>query len=124
MFIEIDFESDEAIYMQLCHQIIIGIATNTLQSGQSLPSVRDLAEEIGINMHTVNKAYSILRQQGFLTVDRRRGAVVDVSCEKRDALEELKKDLTIVLAKASCKQVTREDVHSLIDELYREYGST
>ena len=64
MIVTIDFNSDEAIYIQLCNQIILGIATAQLHDGDSLPSVRDLAEDVGINMHTVNKAYSILRQEG------------------------------------------------------------
>lgn len=50
MYIEIDFNSDEAIYMQLRNQIVLGIATNQYQEGESLPSVRQLAESIGINM--------------------------------------------------------------------------
>ena len=60
MIIEIDFNSEEAIYMQLRNQIVLGIATAQLSEGDSLPSVRSLAEEIGINMHTVNKAYTVL----------------------------------------------------------------
>lgn len=60
MYLEIDFNSDEAFYVQLCNQIIIGIATSKLQEGDALPSVRQLADEIGINMHTVNKAYALL----------------------------------------------------------------
>ena len=68
MIIEIDFNSDVAIYMQLRNQIIVGIATSQLNSGDSLPSVRHLAEDIGVNMHTVNKAYSLLRcEQGRIT---------------------------------------------------------
>ena len=63
VLIEIDFNSDEALYVQLQHQIIIGIATQVLQEGESLPSVRRLAGMVGVNMHTVNKAYSLLRQQ-------------------------------------------------------------
>ena len=78
MFIEIDFNSDEAIYVQLRNQIILGIATEQLKEGESLPSVRALAEDIGINMHTVNKAYATLKQDGFLKVDRRRGAVIAI----------------------------------------------
>ena len=62
MLIEIDFNSDEAIYVQLCNQIIMGIATDQLKIGETLPSVRQLADTVGINMHTVNKAYSVLRQ--------------------------------------------------------------
>ena len=71
MLIEIDFQSEEAIYMQLRNQIILGIATSVLREGDSLPSVRQLAGEIGINMHTVNKAYAVLREEGFLTIDQR-----------------------------------------------------
>ena len=61
MIIEIDFNSDEAIYVQLCNQIIMGIATDQLKDGETLPSVRQLADTIGINMHTVNKAYSSIK---------------------------------------------------------------
>ena len=58
MILEVDFNSEEALYIQLRNQIIVGIATNRLKEGESLPSVRQLAESIGINMHTVNKAYT------------------------------------------------------------------
>lgn len=78
MLIEIDFNSDEALYVQLQNQIIMGIATATIQEGESLPSVRQLADTVGINMHTVNKAYSILKQEGFIQLDRRRGAVIAI----------------------------------------------
>ena len=75
MIIKIDFESEEAIYIQLRNQIIMGIATDRIREGDSLPSVRQLAENIGINMHTVNKAYAVLKQEGYIKLDRRRGAV-------------------------------------------------
>ena len=76
MVIEIDFNSEEAIYMQLRNQIILGIASDQFEEGEVLPSVRQLADMIGINMHTVNKAYTVLKQEGFVQVDRRRGAVI------------------------------------------------
>ena len=66
MIIEIDFNSDEAIYIQLRNQIIMGIATSEIQEGESLPSVRQLAETVGINIHTVNKAYTVLKQEEYL----------------------------------------------------------
>lgn len=86
MMIEIDFSSDEAIYIQLTNQIIMGIATSRLQEGDTLPSVRQLADTVGINMHTVNKAYSLLRQEGFVTIDRRRGAVISIDVNKRKGI--------------------------------------
>ena len=119
--LEIDFNSEEAIYMQLRNQIILGIATSRLQDGDTLPSVRQMAECIGINMHTVNKAYSLLRQEGFVTIDRRRGAVISIDVNKRKALEELKQNLMVALAKGCCKSVSREEVHQLIDEIFDEY---
>ena len=120
--IEIDFNSDEAIYVQLMNQIILGIATSRLQEGDPLPSVRQLADTIGINMHTVNKAYSLLRQEGFVTIDRRRGAIIAVDENKIKALEEMKENLIVALAKGCCRNVSREEVHGLIDEIYDEYG--
>lgn len=122
MLIEIDFNSEEALYMQLHNQIILGIATSRFQEGEPLPSVRQLAEEIGINMHTVNKTYSVLKQEGFVKVDRRRGAIIAVDIDKLRAMQEMERELRVVLAKGSCKNITKEEVHALIDEIYEDYG--
>ena len=121
MFIEIDFNSDEAIYIQLRNQIIMGIATSSIQEGDTLPSVRQLADNIGINMHTVNKAYNVLRQEGFLQLDRRRGAVICIDVDKLQALEDMKEQMTVLLAKGRCLNITKEEVHNLVDEIYAVY---
>lgn len=121
MYIEIDFNSDEAIYQQLRNQIIMGIATAQIREGDSLPSVRQLADSVGINMHTVNKAYTVLKQDGYVKVDRRRGAVVAVDMDRVQALMELKRDLRVILAESSCRNISREEVHELIDEIYGDY---
>ena len=99
MILKIDFNSDEAFYLQLCNQIILGIATEAICEGDALPSVRTLADQIGINMHTVNKAYSILRQEGFVKLDRRKGAVIALDINKIQAIEELRQNLSVVLAR-------------------------
>lgn len=122
MFIEIDFNSDEAIYMQLRNQIILGIATAQFQEGDMLPSVRQLADTIGINMHTVNKAYTVLKQEGYVKVDRRKGAMIAIDIDRMQALADVRRELQVTLAKASCKNISREEVHALIDEIYEDYG--
>ena len=122
MLIEIDFNSDEAIYMQVRNQIILGIATAEIREGDPLPSVRQMAQAVGINMHTVNKAYSLLRQEGFIQLDRRRGAVIAIDADKAKAYAEVKRALRIALAKGSLKNVSREEVHEMVDELFDEYG--
>ena len=121
MIIEIDVNSDVAIYMQLRNQIIVGIATSQLNSGDSLPSVRHLAEDIGVNMHTVNKAYSLLREEGYVKLDRRRGAVVDVDVNKEESRKQLAGDLQVILAEAICKGVDRKEVHDIVDAIYDYY---
>ena len=122
MYIEIDFSSDEALYIQLRNQIILGIATNRFHEGDVLPSVRQLADTIGINMHTVNKAYTVLKQEGYVKVDRRKGAVIAVDEGQKQAMLDVRDELRVLLAKASCKNISREEVHALIDEIYEEYG--
>jgi DNA-binding transcriptional regulator YhcF (GntR family) len=124
MIIEIDFNSEEAIYMQLTNQIIMGIATSRLQEGDSLPSVRQLAETIGINMHTVNKAYALLRQEGFVSIDRRKGAFISVNADKMKAREELRRYLKVALARGCSRNISREEVHQLIDEILDEMAES
>lgn len=118
MIVEIDFNSEEALYIQLINQIIIGIATDQIREGDTLPSVRQLADNIGINMHTVNKAYSVLKQEGFLRVDRRRGAVIALDTDKMRTISEMRRDLSVILARGVCKNVSCEEVHNLVDSIY------
>ena len=118
MIVEIDFNSEEALYIQLINQIIIGIAADQIREGDTLPSVRQLADNIGINMHTVNKAYSVLKQEGFLRVDRRRGAVIALDTDKMRTISEMRRDLSVILARGVCKNLSREEVHNLVDSIY------
>lgn len=120
--INMDFNSDEALYIQLCNQIIRGIALEQIHEGETLPSVRQLADVIGINMHTVNKAYTVLKQEGFIKLDRRRGAVICLDIDKYQALQELQENLNMVLTRAICKNITREETHELVDQIFDRYS--
>ncbi|MDE5907633.1 MAG: GntR family transcriptional regulator [Lachnospiraceae bacterium] len=122
MMIEIDFNSEEALYLQLRNQIILGIATSKFQEGDALPSVRQLADDIGINMHTVNKAYTVLKQEGFVKVDRRKGAVIALDIDRIRTIEKMKEELRASLVKGICKGISSEEVHGMIDEIYEEFG--
>ena len=121
MIIEVDFNSDEAIYIQLCNQIIMGIATSVIHEGDSLPSVRRLADTIGVNMHTVNKAYSVLKREGYISLDKRRGAVISLDIDKLEELQVMKRQLQIVLSRGCCKNISRQEVHELVDEIFDDY---
>lgn len=121
MIVRIDFNSDEAIYIQLRNQIILGIATSEIREGDNLPSVRELAEIIGINMHTVNKAYTILKQEGYVKLDRRKGAIISIDYDKLQAVVELKKQMRVILAEAICKNIKQEEIHAIMDEVFEEF---
>ena len=121
MILEIDFNSDEAIYIQLCNQIIMGIATSVIHEGDSSPSVRQLADTVGVNMHTVNKAYNVLKREGYISLDKRRGAVIALDVDKLEQLDEMRRQLRIVLARGCCKNISRSEVHELVDEIFDDY---
>ena len=76
MVITVDKLSDTPLYLQLRDAVITGIASGELRPGDALPSVRSLAEDLGINLHTVNKAYATLRDEGYVIMLGRRGAYV------------------------------------------------
>ena len=84
--------------------------------------MRQLAEHIGINMHTVNKAYSVLRQEGFVKLDRRRGAVIALDTDKLRALQDMERDMSVILARGVCKNVSRDEVHQLVDSIYDAFS--
>ena len=120
MIFEIDSESGEAYYIQLRNQIILHIATSALRKGDTLPSVRQMADRIGINMHTVNKAYAVLREEGFLSIDR-RGSVIVVNEDHARALRMLREDLEIALARAKARGISQTEIHRMADEILNHY---
>ena len=109
MFIEIDMTSETPIYEQLKQRIIHGIATGALKTDDELPSVRQLAADLSLNMHTVAKAYTQLKDDGFISIHRRRGALINAPSayaadEKYLAL--LQDHLATEAAQAVCRGVT------------------
>lgn len=76
MIITVDKADALPLYEQLRRQIIAGLARGELEPGDMLPSVRRLAKDLGINLHTVNKAYAMLRDEGHIVMRRGSGAMV------------------------------------------------
>ena len=92
-----------------------------LAEGEVLPSVRQMADAIGINTHTVNKAYTILKQEGYVKVDRRRGAVIALDENKQRAMASIRKSLRLTLAEARCRNISREEVMNLVSDIYDSF---
>ncbi len=121
MLIKLDLQSEVPIYLQLRNQIIEGIATKKLQPGEALPSVRQLGIDLGINFHTVNKAYSILKQDGFILVHRQKGVVVNTGpMPGIDAnyIEALENELEPIVAEAYCRGMTSLQFSEISERLF------
>lgn len=76
MLLKLDMAGEIPIYQQLRDQIVLGIGSGRLSWGQALPTVRQLAQDLGVNPMTVAKAYTLLKDEGFIEIDRRQGAKV------------------------------------------------
>ncbi|MBH8601255.1 GntR family transcriptional regulator [Thermoactinomyces sp. CICC 23799] len=124
MQIFLDFESDEPIYLQLKHQIIAGIAKKELKPGDRLPSVRAMAADIGINLHTVNKAYQQLKQEGFILIHRQKGVVVHPEGvpEADEAYRiKLEQSLSPLIAESVCRGIGEKEFQQLCSRLFKKF---
>ena len=122
MLLRLDFASDVPIYQQIRNQIVLGIADGRLAPGERLPTIRALAEETGINMMTVSKAYQLLKQEGYIHTDRRSGATV---CRREGASAPDAATLAALrlhLSELRLAGLSREEVLALCGELYDEGG--
>lgn len=123
LIIELDMQSEVPIYTQLVNQIIEGIASGKLQLGEPLPSVRSLASDIGVNLHTVNKAYTLLKQDGFIQVHRQKGVVIQpdgmppVTTEYTD---KQRRELKPIVAEAICRGMSKEELLQIVENIHRE----
>ncbi|PPA71056.1 GntR family transcriptional regulator [Jeotgalibacillus proteolyticus] len=124
MLISLDLESDVAIYTQIVQQVIIGIAKKELRPNDPLPSVRSLASDIGINLHTVNKAYQQLKQEGYILIHRQKGVVIHpegVPKADNEYKESLKQTLRPIVAEGLCKDLSPEAIAALYQEVLNEF---
>lgn len=119
MIIELDMNSSTPIYVQLRNQIVMGIGRGELKLGESLPTVRQLAQDIGVNTMTVNKAYQILKTEGYIKIDRRHGAIVSDNINMDIVFrEKLENELELLLAEATINRIDKNDFLSMCNEIY------
>ncbi len=119
MILQLDFLSEIPIYMQIRNQIVYFIAEGKLSPGKKLPTIRNLANELGINMMTASKAYQLLKQEGYILTDRRSGAVVSHNLPKSGMLsEKLKQELEMVILEAKLNGILKEDILKLCGKIY------
>lgn len=121
MILSINEMSEIPIYQQLRNQIVLGISDGRLSPGEQLPTVRALAEEIGINSMTVNKAYALLKQEGYIYADRRNGARVRLEFPQSKQLSEKSRELLQqIISEAKVCGMTKEVFFAECEKLFGE----
>jgi DNA-binding transcriptional regulator YhcF (GntR family) len=115
---------EKPLYQQLKERIIHALAKGELEEGEMLPSVRQLASSLAINMHTVNKAYNQLAEEGYLTMLKGKGAIVNppgkyAADEKR--LGMIKENLSVISAEAKCRSVSKADFIKMCEDSFDEF---
>lgn len=123
MLMEIDMKSDVPIYQQIRNQIILGIAKGTVEPNEQLPSVRQLADEIGVNMMTVSKAYNTLKLEGYIVTDRRNGTKVAELPKATDFfIKQFGASLELILAEAAIHQLDEVDIHAIVTQILQNFN--
>lgn len=121
MLLEIDLTSTIALYQQIRDQIVYGIGSGRLVPGELLPTVRQLAEDLGINAMTVNKAYTLLKQEGMIVTDRRQGTRVTENPAQSRLPSDYRMRLSLLLAEGAAKSADpaqfRAEVLRILAEL-------
>jgi DNA-binding transcriptional regulator YhcF (GntR family) len=120
MIIRLDMTGEVPIYVQLRNAVVVGIGTGELMPGEGLPTVRQMAEDLGVNTMTVNKAYALLKDQGFIEIDRRHGARVNPQQDKFGLFREKAEErLTVLIAEATARGVEKSEFMELCEKVYR-----
>lgn len=121
MFLSINFESETPIYTQIRQQIVKGIASGDLAFGENLPSVRQLAADLGVNMHTVNKAYALLKQDGFVVIHKRDGVLVSSmeQMTRKKISDALHDQLGFLIAEMVCRGNDQDSVVKEVRSIFQ-----
>ena len=123
MLLQLDFSDETPIYRQICDQMVLGIADGRLPAGEKLPAIRALANETGVNMMTVSKAYQLLKQEGYITTDRRGGTAV-AARQGAASSEKTLAALRLPAASAKLSGMSRESWLELCAEAYEGRKNT
>lgn len=123
MRISLNLNSKVPIYIQIKEEIIKSIARGDLLINESLPSVRFLSDELGINLHTVRKSYTLLKDEGYIKTDERKRAIIsNLPIEKEEKnLNNIKNKIELLVAESYLKGIERDEFILLCEEYFDDY---
>ena len=101
------FQSSKPIYMQIVDKIVVEIINGKQQHGDKLPSVREMAVQMGVNPNTIQRTYSELERMGIVETRRGQGTFV---VENQELLNEIKGSIQAEIIRDFVKQMTEMGV--------------
>ena len=119
MLLQINFRSGKPVYLQVVDQIKAAAASGALQAGESLPSIRPLAEELRVNRNTIAKAYTELESQGVIETLPGKGCFLRANNSplKKDVRKKLLiEEIDQAVVQAHHLQVPRPEFLDLVQE--------
>jgi len=120
MFIVLSPDNPDPMYRQVLDQIKDAIASGELKSDELLPSIRELALELGVSVITIKRAYQELESEGLIRTRRGLGSFVtpvDPAILRQEKLGEFQKELSRIIARGRKFNITPEDVIALIEQV-------
>lgn len=113
----IDNYSEIPIYLQIRNGIIKEIANGNLKNGDKLPSIRQLAKDFEINPMTINKAYSTLKSEKIIEIDRRSGAYISVKCDE-DIFGKIEDNFNIIIDEVLARGMSKEEILEMLEKRF------
>lgn len=120
MILNLDFQSETPLYLQLRNQVVLAISGGVLNPGDRLPTIRALSDESGVNMMTVSKAYQLLKSEGYVHTDRRSGTVIAETDPAAKPDPEAAGRLRLVLAELRVQGLTDDEILNLCQTCLKE----
>ena len=125
MIIKLNMTSEIPIYVQLRNEIVLGIGRGELKAGEQIPTVRQMAADIGVNTMTVNKSYQILKAEGFIETDRRKGSIVcipekEYPTQQAAFEEKLEDELELLTAEAKIRGMDKGQFIQFCQHIFEE----
>jgi GntR family transcriptional regulator len=124
MIIKIDMSKDTAIYKQIYDEIVKGILVRDVETNESLPSVRNMAASLSVNMHTVSKAYAKLKHEGFISLQRNNRATINDKesyAYSEEYVMAISDELEKIVIEAKCRGLKEKDLTEIIIKNYKKY---
>src|SRR5437762_14227711 len=116
MYITIDELDRRPIYRQVADEIKALIARGALSEGMALPPVRQVADDLGVNLNTIAAAYRELQKEGLLKVRHGAGAVVTSRRIAQQTEADLRKGLRASLAHLVLAGLSRAEILEIVNE--------